>query len=117
MDKLTLIKMTKQILPDKAYFKVQSKLGILVSTTRAYWDVITHIKHPTVRGKEPEVAKALGGPDEIRISKKDKSVLLFYKEFGKRYLCVVVKFFKKRGFIVTAYWTEKIKEGEIKWKK
>ena len=103
--------------PYKAYFKVQSKLGNLVSTTKAYWDVITRIKHPTIKGREVEVKEALTDSDEIRVSKKDKSVVLFYKRIGKYYLCVVVKFFKKKGFIVTAYWTKKIKEGELRWKK
>lgn len=92
----------------------------LVSTTKAYWDIITHIKHPTIKGRGAEVKQVLVDPDEIRVSKKDKSVLLFYKRIEKYYLCVVVKFFeknKKKGFIVTAYWTEKIKEGELKWKR
>jgi len=109
--------MPKQLQPYKAYFKVQSKLGVLVSTTKAYWDVITHIKHPTIKGKETEIKQVLCNPDEIRVSKKDKTVLLFYKRIARFYLCVVVRFFKKRGFIVTAYWTKKIKEGELKWKR
>lgn len=79
--------------------------------------MITKIKHPTVKGKELEVKQTLGESDEIRVSRRDKAVLLFYKIFDKRYLCVVVRFFKKRGFIVTAYWTKKIKEGELKWKR
>jgi len=41
----------RQVQPYKAYFKVQSKLGNLVSTTKACWDVITHIKHPTIKGE------------------------------------------------------------------
>ena len=110
-------KMPKQLQLHKAYFKVQSKLGILVSTTKTYWNVITHIKHPTVKRKEAEVKQALSSPDEIRVSKNDKAVLLFYKRIGKYYLCVVIRFFKKRGFIVTAYWTRKIKEGELTWKR
>lgn len=107
----------KQIQAHKQYFQIQSKLGILVSTTRIYWNVITNIKHPTVKGREAEVKEVLQDPEEIRVSKKDKSVLLFYRRIEKRYLCVVVRFFKKRGFIITAYWTEKIKEGELKWKR
>lgn len=107
----------RQVQPHKTYFKVQSKLGNLVSTTKAYWDVITHIKHPTIKGRETEVKQALTDPDEIRVSKKDKSALLFYKRIGKYYLCVVAKFSKKKGFIVTAYCTKKIKEGELRWKK
>jgi len=39
---------------------------------------------------------------------------LFYKRIGKYYLCVVVEFLKKKDFIVTAYWTKKIKEGRAK---
>lgn len=101
----------------KLYFEVKSKLGIRVSTTIAYWNVISNIKHPTVRGRELEVKQALCESDEVRVSKRDKTMLLFYKMFDKRYLCVVVRFFKKRGFIVTAYWTKKIKEEELKWRK
>jgi len=99
------------------HFEVKSKLGILVDTTKIYWDVITHTKHPTLRGRESDVKRVLSEPDEIRSSKKDKSVLLFYRKFDNRYLCVVVRFFKKRGFIITAYWTKKIKEGELKWRR
>ncbi len=101
----------------KVYFEIKSKPGILVSTTQAYWNVITRIKHPTLKGKQNEVKEVLADPDEIRISKRDRAVLLFYRRFEKRYLCVVVRFLRKRGFIITAYWTEKIKEGKLKWKK
>lgn len=101
----------------KAYFKVKSKLDIVIGTTKNYWDIIIRIKHPSMRGKEREVKETLANPDEIRISKRARNVLLFYKKIGQFYLCVVVKVVKKRGFIVTAYWTKKIKEGESKWKR
>ena len=110
-------KISKEIQAHKAHFEVKSKPGILVGTTRTYWNVITHIKHPTLKGKEDAVKQVLCDPDEIRVSKKDSAVLLFYRRIEKRYLCVVVRFLKKRGFIITAYWTEKIKEGELKWKR
>ncbi len=73
--------------------------------------------HPTIKGKEAEVKQVLSDPDEIRVSKKDKTILLFYKKIARYYFCVVARFLKKRGFIVTAYWTEKIKEGELRWKR
>ncbi|MFH0791040.1 MAG: DUF4258 domain-containing protein [Candidatus Omnitrophota bacterium] len=109
-------KVSKKIQSD-IYFKIHSKLGIPVSTTKAYWHIITGIKHPALKGKEVQVKKVLSNPDEIRVSKKDKTVLLFYKSIGKYYLCVVIKILKKRAFIITAYKTEKIKEGELKWKR
>ena len=101
----------------KQYFEVKSKLGIRISTTLNYWNIIISIKHPTIKGMETEVKQVLCEPDEIRVSKKDTAVLLFYKMFDNRYLCVVVRFFKKKGFIVTVYWTKKIKEGQLRWKK
>ena len=107
----------KDIQAHKVLFEVKTKTDILVSTTQAYWDVITHVKHPTLRGKEKEVKRALCDPDEIRISKKDSSVLLFYRKIEKYYLCVVIRVVKKRGFIVTAYLTDKIKEGQLKWRR
>lgn len=109
-------KISKKI-HSEIYFKIHSKLGILVTTTKTYWKIITSIKHPSLKGKEIQVKKVLYDPDEIRVSKKDKTVLLFYKSIGKYYLCVVIKVLKKRAFIITAYKTEKIKEGELKWKK
>jgi hypothetical protein len=99
------------------YFEVQSKIGILISTTKNYWDIITHIKHPAIKGREKEVKEAIYDPDEIRVSKRDKSVLLLYKGIEKKYLCVVIRYFNNKGFIITAYWTKKIKEGELKWKR
>ena len=107
----------KSIQAYKILFEVKAKNDILVSTTKAYWDVITHVKHPALRGKEKEVKRALFDPDEIRISKKDNSVVLFYRKIGRHYLCVVVRVLKRKGFIITAYLTNKIKEGQLKWKR
>lgn len=107
----------RNIQASKILFEVKAKTGILVSTTQAYWNVITHIKHPTLKGKEEDAKRVLCDPDEIRISKKDNSVVLFYRKVEKHYVCVVVRFFKKRGFIITAYLTDKIKEGQLRWKR
>lgn len=109
----TLIKIQSR----KIYFEVKSKLGILVRTTKTYWNVITHIKHPTLKGRESEVKRVLCDPDEIRVSKRDRTVLLFYRKIEKRHLCVVVRFLKNKGFIITAYWTDRIKEGNLRWKR
>jgi len=37
---------------------------------------------------------------------------------GDKYLCVVVKYPQKgKGFIITAYFTDKVKAGGILWKR
>lgn len=93
------------------------EIGALVKTTRGYWEVITNIKHHSVSGKENLVKQTLANPHEIRISKKDKSVYLFYRKYRDKFLCVIARISKKEGYIITVYYTKKIKEGELKWKK
>ncbi|MFN3966667.1 MAG: hypothetical protein ACK4JE_03095 [Endomicrobiia bacterium] len=67
-------------------------------------------------GKEDIVKKTLSEPDEIRRSLIDYNVFIYYKKFDKLY-CVVVKHLNDKGFLITAYPTDKIKEGEIVWTK
>lgn len=98
-------------------FEVKSKLGVVVKTTRGYWNIIIQVKHPSVKGKEKNVKDTLSLPDEIRVSKRDKDVYLFYKKYRNKFLCVVSRIHRKSGYIITSYYTEKIKEGELKWKK
>lgn len=98
-------------------FEVQSSLGLLIRTTGTYWNVITHIKHPTIQGKEKAVKETLSSPDEIRVSKRGKDIFLFYKKYRNKFLCVIVKSQKKKGFIITVYYTKKIKEGIVQWKR
>lgn len=87
-------------------------------TTRGYWSLITTVKHPDLTGREAAVIKTLSNPDQVRKSRVDPAVYLFYRRIGKRYLCVVTKRVEtKKAFIMTAYVTEKIKEGLRVWKR
>jgi len=104
------------IIMRKILFEVETPLNIKIRITEEYWRYIIEIKHPVMTGKEEIVKKILKEPDEIRKSKIDENVLLFYKKFDKLY-CVVVKCYEREGFIITCYPTEKIKEGEKIWKK
>ena len=93
------------------------KLDIEISTTREYWRKIINIKHPVIRGKEEAVKKALRSPVQVRRSKVDPQLYLYYSPYRKHYLCVVARHKNNRGFIITVYITDKIKEGEVVWKK
>ena len=99
------------------YFEVCSKLNRLIRITKSHWDLITLVKHPIIKGKEILVKGCLQEPREIRLSQDDKSVYLYYKQWGKYYLCVVAKHLNKEGYIITIYATDKIKEGEKVWRK
>lgn len=103
-------------MPEAILFEAKTPLGFAVRVTHDYWNIISTIKHPAVRGREADIAALLENPDEVRRSRSDASVLLFYRmEKAKRWLCAVVKRLNGDGFLVTAYPTDSIKEGERLW--
>ena len=100
------------------FFEVMTPLGFRVRVTHAYWELIVTIKHPVMAGREEDVKKTLGQPDEIRQSKSDQNVYLFYKaEREKRWICAVSRQTGEEGFLITAYPTDAIKEGVSVWHK
>ncbi len=96
-------------------FEVETPLGFTVRCTRAHWAFIVIQKHPAMSGKEAELRRVLSDPDEIRRSRKDPSVYLFYRADTRRWLCAVARREDGSGFLITAYPTDAIKAGEILW--
>ena len=74
-------------------------------------------KHPRMRGREKEVREVLQQATEVRRSKTDSSVCLYYKGKEDYFICAVVKHLNNEGFLITAYHTEVIKEGEVVWRR
>ena len=101
----------------KNLFQVKSALSKQIKTTQSYWQKITIVKHPSIKGREKEAQEALKSPDMIRVSNSDKKVFLYYKKYHKNYLCVVARHENGNGFIITVYITNKIKEGKQIWQK
>jgi hypothetical protein len=80
--------------------------------------MIATVKHPVMSGREASVKLALENPDEARQSRTDPEVLLFYgAEAARRWTCAVVKRINDEAFLVTAYPTDAIKEGDRVWPK
>ena len=101
---------------DEVLFVVNTPLGFTVRTTVAHWHAITTIKHPVLKGREVDVQLALRTPDQVRISRHDKQVYLFYRSDGKkRWVCAGAKRLNGQGFLITAYRTSNIKEGKRIW--
>lgn len=104
--------------PDELLFEALTPLGFRVRVTHAYWEVIIAVKHPVMTGRENDVKDTLQNPSEIRQSKSDRTVYLFYKpERMGRWVCAVTKRLGGDGFLITAYPTDAIKEGELIWPK
>ncbi len=99
-------------------FEAPTPLGFSVRVTCDYWELIVTIKHPVMRGREMDVQDTLRTPDEIRRSRSDPVVYLFYRlERLGRWICAVAKQLNDEGFLITAYPTDAIKEGERIWRK
>ena len=103
---------------DAILFEALTPVGLTVRVTRNRWLLIVSAKHPVMAGRELSVREALERPDEVRQSRIDPEVLLFYKaEATTRWTCAVAKRLAATGFLITAYPTDAIKEGVRIWPK
>jgi len=71
-----------------------------------------------MRGQEDKIGETLTYPDAIVQSPADSSVRLFHRFYreltiGDKHLCVVVKYMEDRAFVVTAFFTDKVKRGAV----
>jgi hypothetical protein len=96
-------------------FEIPTPLGFTVRTSESYWQRLL-IKHPDLQALEEFVQQALSSPDEIRQSSQDPGVLLFYHiQRSNRWVVAVARRLNGDGFLITAYQTDAIKEGETIW--
>lgn len=99
----------------EVFFEVDTPLGFSVRCTQQHWDFIVRVKHPVMVGRESTVRQVIEDPEEIRKSRKDERVLLFYSGQGERYVCAVVRRPNGDAFLITTYPTDAIKAGEVIW--
>jgi len=76
--------------------------------------------HPEMKGQLNRMRLTLLTPEWIIRSNSDSDVVLYYKNFvktkvGNKYLCIVVKILQNDYYVLTAYFTDTIKRGEIIW--
>jgi hypothetical protein len=101
------------------WFKDASERRIRLTGER--W---VHIEtdHPEMSSQLDSIRETLREPERIVRSRTDPDVELFYRYYEttpvtEKYLCVVVKVLADDLFIITAYFTDTIKGGELLWPK
>jgi hypothetical protein len=98
-------------------FGILTPLEFTVRTSEDYWQRLI-AKHPDIEELEDLVHLALSDPDEVRCSSRNVGVLLFYRlRREERWVVAVARRLNGEGFLITAYQTDTIKEGEIVWLK
>jgi len=78
--------------------------------------------HPEMSGQIDKLRETLLNPDKVIRSRTDPEVELFYKYYNvtpvtKKFLCVVVKGLTNNLFIITTYFTDTVKRGELLWER
>jgi len=82
---------------------------------------LKHIReHPEMVELESMIETTVNLPDLVIQSRSDPSAQLCYRRcdhsmFGEMFLCVVIKYLPSDAFILTAYLTDKPKQGEVLW--
>ncbi len=101
------------------WFKDNKERDIRLSDER-----LKHIEddHPEMVGQIDKISDTLLSPDVIVGSKTDKNAEMFYKRYKstpvtQKFLCVIVKNLIEDLFIITVYFTDTVKRGEVLWKK
>lgn len=104
----------------QSVFEVVSKFTKRIILTKGKYAHVCE-KHPEVFGELEKMKETLVSPQIVRRSMYDEKVWLFYRFFEEtvvteKYLMVAVRIFNEEGFVVTSYFTDKVKIGEEIWK-
>lgn len=78
--------------------------------------------HPEMMEMQDKIGETLKNPEYIIQSTTGINVKLFNKffvtrQFGGKFLCVVVKYLQDDAFIITSFLIRELPKGEILWQK
>src|SRR4030095_15346498 len=81
-----------------------------------------HTAHLEMSDQLPRIVATLVYSDQIVRSSTDSTVELLYKHYPStpvtsKFLCTVVKVLPEDYFVITAYYTDTIKRGDVLWTK
>jgi hypothetical protein len=90
-------------------------------TVRLTDERLAHIlERPEMVGQDTAIEEVVRDPEVVVESLADPEARLYYRfhlgtVVGDKYLCVVVKFLRGDAFVLTAYFTDKVKRGRQIW--
>ncbi len=90
-------------------FKTKDKSGRNIYLTDERWKHI--LKHPEMANQLEQIKDTLLHPDTITTVEHDPDVRFYYLYYKNRkeYLFVSVKYLNGEGYIITSFYTDKIK--------
>ena len=90
-------------------FEVKDKSGRNIYITDERWKHI--LKHPEMANQLEQIRDTLLHPDTVTKVEKDSDVRFYFRYYKdrKEYLFISVKYLNGEGFIITSFYTDKIK--------
>ena len=101
-------------------FEIVAYDGKIIRLTEVQWLHVVFF-HPEVEGEQKKLREVLENP-EVVVRGATEDTKIYYKFYpstpvASKYLAVVVKVLDREGFIVTSYFTERVRRGEVLWRK
>jgi len=97
----------------------KDKFNNKIKLTDKQWNHIIK-EHPEVEPYRNRLSEVLSKPDLVKRSKRDKDTFLYYYHYKDiydgKYLLAVART-KEKPMVLTCYITDRIKEGDVIWKK
>lgn len=92
--------------------------GRAVRLTHERWAHI--LSHPEMADQRPRIEETLASPDVIVATGADASVHAYHRLYEqtpvtRKYLLVAVKILEEDAFVVTAFFTSRLKKGTLLW--
>ncbi len=97
----------------------KDRFGNIIKLNGKRWDHIVK-QHPEIEPYNNRLSDVLNKPDLVKRSKRDKDTFLYYhyyKDIYKGKYILVVAETKNKSILLTCYITDRIKEGDVIWKK
>ena len=94
-------------------FTAVTPTGTVVTCSEERWAAVA-AKHPVLTGRAEAVRDTVEAPIEIRRSRHDPAVWLYYRGDSTRLLCAVIQ--SELGVLITAYPADAVKQGDVVWK-
>lgn len=99
---------------ENTILEIKDKSGRNIYLTKERWNHVQ--KHPEMSDQIENIKDTLTRPLTIRRFEYDEGVRYYYSYFKNRtvakYLLVIVKYLNGKGFIISAYYTDKIEGSQ-----
>ena len=80
------------------------------------------VERPEMENQDERIKETILDPEIVRESNHDPEVWLYYRFYEEgpvrgKFLVSIIKIQNGEGFIITSFYTDKVKEGAVIWKR